>query len=237
MEVGIITYNVHGFPWIPTPIKYVVAWIVDNCSVIAMQEVWCRHAEWAAAFREHGWTFQGAADPPVSTLFGSGLACAWSDAVWSFQDSRCYPFLTSTGLDSFATKGWFRLVLVEKASGLPLRILNTHLQADVDMFPKQFLPCSEAIRRKQAQQITEIELKGRQALTILAGDLNTGENWFSGFELFPGDPRIDEFTGIDHCGFLQGQMWTVVERRVGFETREWSDHFPILFRLKNVGGN
>jgi len=48
------TYNVQGFPWLSTPIGKMVTWIIQNCDVAALQEVYARHDEWTAAFAAQG---------------------------------------------------------------------------------------------------------------------------------------------------------------------------------------
>jgi endonuclease/exonuclease/phosphatase family metal-dependent hydrolase len=218
MDIRIITYNVHCFPWIATPIKEIVTWIVRNGDVAALQEVWYRHTEWAAAFAAHGWVFlKPAREAHFATVFGSGLALVMPGS-WQVQDARFYPFLRSAGLDSLVVKGWFRVDLRDPR-GRPLRIINTHMQANLDLVG---LPdYTERIRKAQARQITD---SVSDSMTIVVGDMNTGENLFKDFNLIRG-------TELDHCAIPVGSPWSV-KARVGSEADSWSDHLPVTFFLR-----
>ena len=230
-SLRIATYNVHGFPWISCPIKQIVAWITKNCDLVALQEVWSYHTDWSAAFAAQGWVFlHPARESHFATLFGSGLAFAWPSNRWALRDSRQYPFLTSMGLDILATKGWFRLDLLDKSTGEPLRIINTHLQADVDLVPGYFKRQADSMRLEQARQLLKIEQPSRSP-TLLIGDMNTDKNLFEGFTMFPSEAAVSEFTGIDRCGYRSNRPFHVRDWRVAHEATGWSDHLPILWSL------
>jgi len=233
MDLHIATYNVHGFPWISVPIKQIVGWITKHADIVALQEVWSYHAEWSAAFAAIGWVFlHPARESHFATFLGSGLAFAWPSGRWTLRDSRQYPFLSSTGLDMLATKGWFRLDLTDKRTGHPLRIINTHLQADVDIMPVYFKRHAESVRQNQARQLVAVE-QGARIPTLLIGDMNTDKNIFEGFHMFPSEKVVSEFTGIDRCGCLSaGKPWTVVAWQSAKEAEEWSDHLPIVWHLR-----
>jgi len=236
--ITVATYNVHGFPWIMTPIKQIVGWITRSCDVIALQEVWCRWPEWSAAFASAGWVFlHPARESHFCTLFGSGLAFAWRSSSWTLRDSRQYPFLAGVGLDVLATKGWFRLDLINRGTGQPLRLINTHLQADIDLVPDYFMKRTGDIRKAQARQLVSVE-RVSKVPTLLIGDLNTDQDLFEGFQFFPSEAHTDEFKGIDRCGFLigkeekEGQGWTVIDWLASKEAEGWSDHLPVLWQLQ-----
>ena len=232
MDLQIVTYNVHGFPWISVPIKQIVGWITKHADIVALQEVWTYHTEWSAAFAAQGWVFlHPARESHFATVLGSGLAFAWPSSRWSHRDSRQYPFLTSTGLDMLATKGWFRLDLFDQKTGYPLRIINTHLQADLDVAPQYFKRYVDLIRLNQARQLVSINQK-THIPTLLIGDMNTDKNLFEGFSMCPSEKSVSEFTGIDRCGYLSGQPWTVNTWRVANEAEGWSDHLPIVWNLR-----
>lgn len=213
------TYNVQGFPWLSTPIGKIAAWITQNCDVAALQEVWARHAEWTAAFAAQGWTLvTPARESHFATMFGSGLAVAFPANRWTIQDTRFFPFLRCAGLDVFATKGWFRVDLLD-ARG-PVRIINTHMQAEFDIMGWLCPDFTEGIRREQARQLTGVEDHG-----IIVGDFNTGENWFQGFRLIRG-------TVLDHAAVPVRRAWMCKEKRVGSDAKGWSDHLPVTFFLR-----
>jgi endonuclease/exonuclease/phosphatase family metal-dependent hydrolase len=138
------------------------------------------------------------------------------------------------GLDVLATKGWFRLDLVNRVTGRPLRVINTHLQADIDLVPEYFMKRTEGIRMAQARQLVAAE-RSSNIPTLLIGDLNTDQDLFEGFQFFPAEAHTDEFKGIDRCGFLEreeGSGWSVVDWLVGKEAEGWSDHLPVLWTLR-----
>jgi len=228
MDFRLITYNVHGFPWIDTPIKQIVAWLVKNTDIAALQEVWCRHTEWAAAFAAHGWVFlRPARESHFASVFGSGLAYAWPSNRWQLQDARFYPFLRCIGIDVFVTKGWFRVDLATP-EGAHVRILNTHMQADIDLVGPYLIDRTDEVRMVQARQLVETEMPLLRRCPIpllLVGDINTGENWFPGFRLFSGP-------GIDHCGHPEEQTWQLLTNRICSEVGDWSDHLPVLWRVR-----
>lgn len=232
LDLQIATYNVHGFPWINVPIKQMVDWITTHCDVVALQEVWCRHPEWAAAFGAAGWQLiKPAREAHYVSAFGSGLAVAWRSSRFALRDSRSYPFLESFGLDVLAVKGWFRVDLVDRRSGTAIKIVNTHLQADVDLISDYFRPRTEAIRKRQARQLATAE--GLSAMpTLVIGDFNTDRDIVDGFRFFPSDKKTDDFTGIDRCCYAVGDSWSVSEWRTAVEAEGWSDHLPVVWRLR-----
>jgi endonuclease/exonuclease/phosphatase family metal-dependent hydrolase len=231
MDLKIATYNVHGFPWLSPPIKQIVGWITRSCDIVALQEIWCRWPDWSAAFAAAGWVFlHPARESHFCSLFGSGLAYAWRSTSWTLTDSRQYPFLAGVGLDSLATKGWFRIDLVNHR-GFRLRLVNMHLQSDVDLFEEYFRKITDGIRQSQARQMMQIEQR-TTIPTLFLGDLNTEKDIVPGVQLFPADDHVDGFTGIDRCGSFKDQNWHVMEWRSAKEAEGWSDHLPIIYSLR-----
>jgi endonuclease/exonuclease/phosphatase family metal-dependent hydrolase len=225
MDLRLISYNVHCFPWIPVDIKAIVNWIVRNGDIVALQEVWHRHNEWSAAFAAHGWVFvKPVRETHVASLFGSGLAYAWpqESAKWLLQDALQYPFLDAIGLDSLVTKGWFAIDLIHLETKQTLRLINTHLQADIDLFPSVFKVHTERVRRAQARQMCAHHTTPGKP-TLLVGDMNTLNAIFPDYAPFPVEPRIDA------CFHPKGQAWQLADYEVGPD--EWSDHCPIIWNL------
>jgi hypothetical protein len=232
MRLRLVSYNVKGFPWSSPPIQQIVDWAVRSSDVIVLQEVWSRHRLWSSAFSSHGWTF---IKPPREThivgVFGSGLAVAWRSTDWSMSDARLYPFLSAVGFDSWVTKGWFRVELIHRATGLPLRLINTHMQSDYEVCDELWRPIAEPVRMAQALQLMETERRMPDSPTLIVGDMNTEMCWMSGScgwitshcgPTFPGTSQV-----LDHCTSWQGQPWTLLEHRVCRECDEWSDHWPV----------
>ncbi len=233
------TYNVHCFPWTSPAIRDIVAWIVlySGTDIIALQEIWCRHDEWSAAFAAHGWTFaRPAREGHIATLFGSGLATAWSAAKWRITDSRFYPFLESTGLDQLTAKGWFRTELQQQHTGASLRLVNTHMQADYDIYGRELRYVTEAIRRRQVTQLLAVE-NTTHLPTLVVGDMNTDNCWFPGIWLWKKGQKRPAITfpssseSLDHCIALgpTAGKWAVE----GFHVShiDLSDHYPVSWFL------
>lgn len=239
MRVKLITYNVHCFPWTAPSIRNIVAWIVSHCDIAALQEIWCRHAEWSAAFAAHGWIFaRPARENHIAGIFGSGLATAWRSQEWQLTESRFYPYLNSSGIDCLVVKGWFRVEL--RQSAVPtntLRIINTHMQSDYDIYGREFHHITEEIRRQQVTQLvtTEHETSVPGVPTLVTGDMNTDNCWFPRGWLLPAHLTAPAITfpasaeKLDHCTPLGNAGWTVE----GFHVSplDMSDHYPVAWTL------
>jgi endonuclease/exonuclease/phosphatase family metal-dependent hydrolase len=233
----LVSYNVRGFPWCDPPIKEIVAWLTKNADIVALQEVWCRHSVWSAAFAAAGWVFLcPAREAHITGLFGSGLAFAWPAAAWTLVDARQYPYLQATGLDQLAAKGWFRVEL-RRATGPPLRLVNTHFQSDYDLFGDDLHEFTEVIRMRQAQQLAAAER--REPATLVVGDFNTDTCWIPGCQFigealsalphtFPPSRQH-----LDHLATWAPDAWRILEHTV-HEGITWSDHLPVKWRLTPI---
>jgi len=230
----IATYNVFGFPWKKTPIKEIVKWITTNCDVVALQEVWCNHSLWLSAFASYGWHFlRPARESHILGIFGSGLAVAWRATDWTLSDSRIYPFLSVVGFDCFATKGWFRVELIQKATGTPLRLINTHMQSDYEICDDLWRPIAEPVRMGQCFQMAETERRMPLCNTLMIGDMNTEMCWIPdgkwltqhGGPTFPGTSQV-----LDHCAVWKNSDWELLNHRV--VRVDYSDHWPVIWHLK-----
>lgn len=229
----ILCYNVHGFPWCSPPIQEIVAWITTNADIVALQEVWCSHSTWAAAFSAAGWVFQR---PPrenqIAGLFGSGLAVAWNPAKWTASDVRFYPFLSAVGLDQLAIKGWLHLDLQQCCTGFPLRLLNTHMQSDYDLCDELWQNISEPIRMSQAHQLFSAENRLPPAPTLIVGDFNTATCWIPGArflnpQTIPTFPAGEKF--LDHIA-TPSKYWRLLTHEVA-TAKLWSDHLPVRWTV------
>jgi endonuclease/exonuclease/phosphatase family metal-dependent hydrolase len=225
--MDLLSYNVNAFPWLFPPIKDIVAWIVQTCKVAALQEVWSNHAAWSAAFAAHGWVFlRPSREQHFATLFGSGLAFAWNPTHLSLQEARFYPFLATSGLDIVLARGWFQAELLDSA-GKCIRIINTHLQADLDVIENFTKRYSDITRKQQARQLLTYLNAQPQKSTLIIGDFNTEQDLF-GPPLtkdkkvtYPATDRV-----FDHCVGLG--PWHLKAHHV-FDDKDWSDHFPVLW--------
>lgn len=240
MHVKLVTYNVHCFPWISPDIRSIVAWVVNHGDIVALQEVWCRHAEWSAAFAAHGWTFaRPARENHIAAIFGSGLAVAWRSPAWRLTDSRFYPFVDAAGLDRLVIKGWFRVELQSTTTPTnTLRLINTHMQADYDIYSRELRHVTEAIRRRQVVQLMTAERRTLPSMpTLVVGDMNTDNCWFPDGWLLPPHMTAPAITfpssaeSLDHCTALGSvAAWTVEDFHVSPLTL--SDHYPVAWCLR-----
>jgi endonuclease/exonuclease/phosphatase family metal-dependent hydrolase len=246
MDLRLVSYNVKCFPWCATPIKEIVAFLTNislAADVVALQEVWCRHDAWAAAFTAAGWTFLR---PPrehhIAGLFGSGLAFAWRsqrDNAWTLTEARFYPYLSSVGLDTLVVKGWFRVELHRNvAKSHKVRLINTHMQSDYEICDDLWRPIAEPVRMAQAFQLVETERRLTPSVpTLIVGDMNSPHCWFPECEWLTGHAGPTFQSGaqtLDHCATWGGSRccWRLAEHRVFRAVPSpWSDHWPVLWQL------
>lgn len=232
----LLTYNIHDFPWIAPPLQEIVTWLTANADIVALQEVWHRHAAWAAAFAAAGWTFQR---PPreqqLSGLFGSGLALAWRAKDWAVTDVRFSPFLAAVGLDQFANKGWLRVDFRQIRTGVSFRLINTHMQSDYDICEELWQPVSHAIRISQCRELVVAESRLPPVPTLVVGDFNTDECLLPG-GIFLNPQTIPSFPTkegggkhLDHVATWSPE-WRLLSHEVATQ-RIWSDHLPIRWSL------
>ena len=133
------------------------------------------------------------------------------------------------------TKGWFHVDLKDRATGAPLRLLNTHMQSDYEVCDELWRPIAEPVRMAQALQLVESESRLPPVPTLIVGDMNTEMCWFPqgrwlthhAGPTFEGTSQV-----LDHCATWASQRWDVVSHRVGRECGEWSDHWPVLWTLR-----
>lgn len=238
MKIRLTTYNVRGFPWCHTDIHAIVHWITrrSGAEIVALQEVWCRHRAWAAAFAAAGWTF---ARPPrehhTMGLFGSGLAIAWRRESWTLEDARFYPYVSAIGLDMFVVKGWFRVEIRSPQTGFCLRLINTHMQSDYEVCDDLWRPIAEPVRMGQAFQLTDVESALPPLPTLIVGDMNTEMCWFSGcgwLTQHAGVTFPNTNQRLDHCAAPLSQPWVIHRHRVARECGTLSDHWPVSWLLE-----
>jgi hypothetical protein len=206
-----------------------------HADVVALQEVWCRHTAIAAAFAARGWTFlRPPRESHIASIFGSGLAIAWRSDRWTLSDARFYPYLSAVGFDALVSKGWFRVELVQRTTGRSLRLINTHMQSDYEICDELWRPIAEPVRMAQALQLVESEARMPPMPTLIVGDMNTEMCWLQGCQwltqhvgpTFAGTGQV-----LDHCAVRPCDPWALLEHRVGRECGEWSDHWPVCWRL------
>lgn len=245
MDVRIITYNVHQFPWISTDvIPAIVQLLTKHADIAVLQEVWAHHEQWQHTFATHGWflLFPDRRGHIITVGgFGSGLAVAYRPTLWKHTDHRFYPFLTAFGLDSLVSKGWHHTEFLHLPTQTPVRILNVHFQADADVAPDYWRTTVDKLRKEQAQQLYAIESRIQPRIhTLLIGDMNSPADllpqcpWLT----IPRQLRIPTFpsTGqiLDHATifFAATHPWDL--QKIHTITEEHSDHYPVLFIIRPI---
>jgi endonuclease/exonuclease/phosphatase family metal-dependent hydrolase len=236
MDFRLASYNVKCFPWLTTPIQEIVDWITQASDIVCLQEVWSKHALWSSAFAAKGWQFlRPARESHIAGVFGSGLAIAWKPHLFRVLEARLYPYLSAVGFDALVAKGWFH-VEFQHVSGRTLRLLNTHMQSDYEICDDLWRPIAEPVRMAQALQMIETERRLPPRPTLIVGDMNTEMCWFPecGWLTEHCGPTFASTSQIlDHCATWNGAAWKLVAHRVGRECGEWSDHWPVLWRLRH----
>jgi len=235
MDTRLATYNVKCFPWSYVDIDAIVEWLTQSADIVALQEVWCRHAAWVTAFEERGWVFlRPPRETHIAAIFGSGLAVAWNSRKFALDEFMFYPYLSTVGFDSWVTKGWFRLDMHTPA-GFHFRLINTHMQSEYEICDSLFRHVSEPIRMAQSLQLVSTEVQVPASPTLIVGDMNTETCWLPRCKwlvenmgvTFPNTEQT-----LDHCACWRGDRWQVMDYRVASECK-WSDHWPVLWRLRH----
>jgi hypothetical protein len=235
MDVRIASYNIKCFPWTSPPLQDIVQWLTQNADIVALQEVWSRHAIIETAFAARGWKLiRPAREHHIASIFGSGLAIAWRADRFRQTDARFYPYLSAVGFDALVTKGWFRVELVDCVTEMPIRFINTHMQSDYEICDELWRPIAEPVRMAQALQLCEVECRLPLLPTLIVGDMNTEMCWFPkcGWltqhcgPTFGGTSQV-----LDHCATWHTSGWHLRSHRVGRECGDWSDHWPVLWSL------
>lgn len=235
MDIRLASYNVRCFPWFFTDIDAIVNWLTKYADIVALQEIWYRHTAWAAAFEAQGWVFaRPSRETHIAAVFGSGLAVAWNPQKIAVDESRFYPFLSVVGFDGFVSKGWFRLEM-RTPTGFRFRLINTHMQSDYEICDSLWRHVSEPIRMAQSLQMMTVETRIPRRPTLIVGDMNSETCWLpecewlvrSGGVTYPNTEQT-----LDHCACWRGDRWQVTGYHVASECT-WSDHSPVLWRLRH----
>lgn len=234
MDIRLASYNVRCFPWSWIDIDAIVDWLTRSADIVALQEVWCRHSAWVAAFKARGWVF---VRPPreshIAAIFGSGLGVAWNSQKFALDEIIFYPYMSAVGFDGCVAKGWVRLDM-HSHTGFQFRLINTHMQSDYEICDDIWRHISEPIRMAQALQLVETESRVPPCPTLMVGDMNTETCWLPECGWLVKNPHVTyPNTGqtLDHCACWRGDRWQVMGYRVASECK-WSDHSPVVWALR-----
>lgn len=235
----ILTYNVHGLPWIQCPIEAILLWAHWKCDadILCLQEVFteklkqkilrlCPRYNLRAFFPEN----EPACFGRSYLRFGvpCGLCVLVKTSLKVLPGASFQPFLAKGGLDSLVNKGFLALEI--EWQGIAVQIINTHLQADLTEIPC-FQKSYCAVRDAQESQLF-LACRGL-GFPLVCGDFN--KNRFLFFERFDEDHNITFLpTGahIDHLLLLpQGRLQIKAKRVFYFNDILLSDHVPVLFEM------
>lgn len=177
-----------------------------------------------------------------SNIFCSGLVIGIKNSSWNVISDSFTPYKDATGVELFANKGFHCIEVVHKTTGLPLLVINTHMQSENPS--NYFGGCIEAghIRKAQSQQIYDYLLQYKPIRHLLIGDLNSDLEAHDEISYLTGAvagirkhtyPSTGE--DLDHVAvlpkFWNGFLIPVVKNVKVLTKLTWSDHWAIYVEL------
>jgi endonuclease/exonuclease/phosphatase family metal-dependent hydrolase len=250
MDISIITYNIHGLPWIRCPVEAIAAWVLQKSpDIVCFQELFKKTDRAAMTrFLEAGAYTVSEPRDDIGAGLSSGLLTAHRRHRFRPVTSSFQPFFDTLLEDSFANKGFHRLVLEDPAFKRTFSIFNTHLQSNVELrWLIGGMDRMRSIRSKQAAQILAFADDHDAGIpALLVGDLNTHTDPHRYMRILhpPDDVKVTfPATGenLDHVAWMPLQ-WSgdcgmcavlgprCVECRVHTEA-PWSDHVPVEYTI------
>jgi endonuclease/exonuclease/phosphatase family metal-dependent hydrolase len=221
MRCHVLTYNIHGLPWCKSYTTEIMEWISSHpMPILCFQELFTASGRsiYTAELTKQGYQVFVPHDTEVS-LFPSGLLIAIHPAHYKVHRTLFRPYLDFNYSDSFANKGFFGLLLEDKATGGCFYLFNTHMQSDWEGSIITGRTKTLQIRRKQAEQILDTCEKLDHPV-LLIGDLNQEEN------IHP------------HLRFLQPMSSMPIRKATFINTGEDLDHIawlPIQYAAQGCG--
>jgi endonuclease/exonuclease/phosphatase family metal-dependent hydrolase len=247
MELKIFSYNVYGLPFMSDSWAYPLAtWFSDiDYDFICLQEVFTqgRVDILTKSLVENGYTVLKPNDFKERTnLISSGLLTGVKNSNWIIVSDTFITYKESAGAELVANKGFHCIELVNKKTGLPLMIMNTHMQSDNPT--NYFGGCldTKPIRRSQAQQIYDYVSAWKPMRHVLIGDLNSEVESHEEIKHLTGATAgISKHTfpstgeDLDHVAILP-KFWSkflapIVKNVMVLVKLKWSDHWPIHVEL------
>ena len=234
----ILTYNVHGLPWIRCPIQSMFVWIKFHIDpdVLCLQEVFAKdlQTQIQACATKYGWVAYFADSLPCwgkSILrfhSPSGLCILVKSTIPVTKPAVFTPFVCSGGVDALVTKGILTLEI--HFAQKKIDIVNTHFQSDFTEFPCCRFNYPD-IRTHQEQQLAAFVSYLR--CPIICGDFN--QESFVYFLSFADEKHCTFLqTGehLDHLLTLRTKPISFVNKKITyFDTLPLSDHTPVLFEF------
>lgn len=239
MNIRVLTYNIHGLPWIQCDLDKILEWLftVPNADIICIQELWSEPArkKVSQVARQRGWHSYFPYDPVwLGSLLrgmtaGSGL-CILAKPTLILKGAPLFkPFSLHGGVDSIMSKGFFLLTFAHE--GKLFNIVNTHLQSDFTEFDCCRI-CYQKVRKFQEFELYT-HMSKKPNISLIIGDMNMSIfKWFERVD--PRDhitfPETEEH--LDHLICLKSDVEEIQHQKTEFYDKvDLSDHIPVLFEV------
>jgi endonuclease/exonuclease/phosphatase family metal-dependent hydrolase len=239
MVLRILSYNIHGLPWIQCPIEAILLWayVKCRCDVLCLQEAFSRKLRQKLQILAPKYGFHIFFAPVEPRCLGKpllgfftpcGLCILVKKTITVLEGPRFIQFHTKGGLDGLVNKGVLSVGI--SYEGKSFHILNTHFQADFNEIPCCSLEYHE-VRRSQEAQLYLIA--SAYEFPLICGDFNKNEFFF--FEKFDSTNQVTfPLTGqhLDHLLVLKHLIHRFLFRKsTYFSDVEFSDHIPVMFEM------
>jgi endonuclease/exonuclease/phosphatase family metal-dependent hydrolase len=254
--VHAITYNVHGLPWVATPMEKIICWLLEiQVPIICFQEVFTTRGReiLRERLRPFGYTVLFPRDEGV-TLFPSGLVTAIHHGTYRVVGAAFRPFLDYHNVEIFANKGFHRIHLEDVQTGRRFHVINTHTQSDEEVMMWTRYAFKKAIRFKQAaQMLAHCEEEERLVDPVLVvGDFNQESSLHPHLRTLhpPSTVPMRKATffstgeDLDHVAWMP-TLWHTQRPGCGFcgiegpvldfckvHDVDWSDHAPVEMKVR-----
>lgn len=251
--VHIVTYNIHGLPWVSCPHVLIAEWLATHvCApILCFQEVFTSRGreKLMQVLDVNGYDVLVPHDEGVSCLT-SGLLTAVKRHDFRVLTTCFQSFLSYTNVEIFANKGFHVVWLEDCKTQNRFFLVNTHTNSDPEIpwFNGNTHCAIVKVRRQQAEQILEYFGTKREVDPVLVvGDLNQEVSIHPHLRfLHPvtADPRLKKCTflptgeDLDHvawlplqwasktCIFCLDQGPQLLNCKV-HDDKRWSDHAPV----------
>ena len=174
MKIQIMTFNIHGLPWVRCPIEKIAAWVGEKqIPILCFQEVFTAsgRSKLKRILERHGYTVVIPRDDDVAPL-SSGLLTAVHRDSYSILSDCFISFMHYRNAEGLANKGFHSLFLRETTT--PYRriyVVNTHTQSDEEILWITPKSAKDRIRFPQAEQILG-HFEGVKTPVLVVGDFN-----------------------------------------------------------------
>ena len=239
MVLRILTFNIHGLPWINCPMKSILMWIrwKANPDIVCLQELFSKglqeKVEQLAPFLGYK-----VYNPEHHTCFGkkymkfhspSGLCILVKQSLQICDEPYYEPFTEASGVDCLVKKGIFVVSILYK--GERIDILNTHLQSDFTEIPCCRLRYDAT---RMAQELQLANLTKKYSFPFILGDFN--QSRFVFLKKFDKEYHVtfpSTFEHLDHAVVRSEHQQLFKKVFVEYyDDCNLSDHIPVLYAIE-----